>query len=123
MMRRGLRECRGLRTSLPILAAALLPIACGDYEAQQDGIVGSWEVTEASGTFAGASRGVSYTFEPDGAVTVRGQAVCSYAYAGRVLDVICGPVRTDFRAELREEGKVLVLSDAGDRPVMRLRRE
>ncbi len=105
------------------MAAALLPVACGEDDAQQRGIVGSWEVTESTGTFAGASLGMSYTFQPDGAVTVRGQAVCSYAYAGRILDVVCGPVRTDFRAELREEGKVLVLSDAGDRPVMRLRRE
>ncbi|HUT47982.1 MAG TPA: hypothetical protein VM325_01470 [Alphaproteobacteria bacterium] len=111
-----------LRVAVIATAATLALTACGDGGGGETGLPGSWKVAEASGPMAKSNKGVSYKFDKDGKVLLGGFNKCTYTHATPDLAIKCGPVTITWKAELKDGGKTLVLTNPSGKQVLTLKR-
>jgi len=113
-----------IRAAIVICAASLALIACGDGDGGGGGtgLPGSWKVTEATGPLAKSNKGVSYKFDKDGKVLLGGFNKCTYTHTAPDLAIKCGTVTITWKAELKDGGKTLVLSNPSAKQVLTLKR-
>jgi len=112
-----------IRTAVVVFTATLALAACGDGGGSgETGIPGSWKVAEASGPMAKSNKGVSYKFDKDGKVLLGGFNKCTYTHAKPDLAIKCGTVTIKWKAEIKDGGKTLVLTNPSGKQVLTLKR-
>ena len=95
--------------------------SAGTGAAKAAGLVGSWKVAEATGPGASGNKGVSYKFDKDGKLLLGGFNKCTYTHTAPDLQVNCGGVKIDWKAEIKD-GSTVVLTNAA-KQVLTLKRE
>jgi hypothetical protein len=76
------------------------------------GLPGTWKVTDAAGEGAGGNKGTVYKFDKDGKLLLGGFNKCTYTHTSPDLAFKCGTVTIKWKAELKPDGKTLVLKNA-----------
>ena len=75
------------------------------------GLAGDWKVTKAEGPGAKDSMNVAYKFDGNGNVLLGGFNKCTYTHAKPNLDITCGTVTIKMKAEMKPDGKTMVLTN------------
>jgi len=112
-----------IRAAVVISAMTLALVACGDSDSGgETGLPGSWKVAEATGPMSSSNKGVSYKFDKDGKVLLGGFNKCTYTHKAPDLAIKCGTVTINWKAELKDGGKTLVLTNPSGKQVLTLKR-
>ncbi len=85
------------------------------------GLPGTWKVTEAAGEGAGDNKGTVYKFDKDGNLLLGGFNKCTYTHTSPDLAVKCGTVTIKWKAELKPDGKTLILKNAANQVLTLIR--
>ena len=75
------------------------------------GLAGDWKVTKAEGPDAKDNMGTTYKFSADGNLLLGGFNKCTYKHAKPDLEIKCGTVGLKWKADLKPDGKTLVLAN------------
>lgn len=117
-----------IRTAFIAFAATLALAACGDdgdgggsASGGGKGLPGSWKVADAAGPGASSNKGTTYKFDKDGKVLLGGFNKCTYTHTAPDLAIKCGTVTINWKAELKDGGKTLILSNTA-KQVLTLKR-
>lgn len=75
------------------------------------GLAGDWKVTKADGPDAKGNMNVAYKFDSDGNLLLGGFNKCTYKHTAPDLEFKCGTVTIKWKAEMKDDGKTLVLTN------------
>jgi len=91
------------------LIGGILFMGCGSKKSDNP-LVGEWKIVEAEGSMADLNKGVIYTFNDDGSMTIKGMGITTkakYTQEGEKLKIVFEVGNMTFEAKIEIKDKTM----------------